>query len=164
MLNLISRLYRNEKRYREAGLPAQQRREARLKEAPRWLGRIRKVALYCQRKSLPKSALGQAVFYLLAHWDSLTEWTNHGEVEIDNNLIENAIRPSAIGKKNWLFIGHPGAGDKSAVIYSIVVSCQRHGIDPFAYLKDVLRKLPSMTNQDDLNPLLPNNWKPSIQV
>jgi len=164
MLTLISRLYRNEKRYREAALSAQQRREARLKEAPRWLGRIRKVALYCQRKSLPKSALGQAVFYLLAHWECLTEWINHGEVEIDNNLIENAIRPSAIGKKNWLFIGHPGAGDKSAVIYSIVVSCQRHGIDPFAYLKDVLRKLPSMTNQDDLNPLLPNNWKPSIQV
>lgn len=83
----------------------------------------------------------------------------HGESEIDNNLIENAIRPSAVGKKNFLFIGSPEAGQRSAVIYSIIVSCERHGIDPLAYMTDVLEKLPSMTNQDDYSPLLPSNWK-----
>ena len=83
----------------------------------------------------------------------------HGESEIDNNLIENAIRPSAVGKKNFLFIGSPEAGQRSAIIYSIVVSCERHGIDPLAYMTDVLEKLPSMSNQDDLTPLLPSNWK-----
>ena len=74
---------------------------------------------------------------------------------------ENAIRPSAIGKKNWLFIGHPDAGDRTAIIYSLVVSCQRRGIDPFAYLKDVLARLHAMTNRDDLSLLTPANWKPA---
>jgi hypothetical protein len=73
--------------------------------------------------------------------------------------VKNAIRPSAIGKKNWLFIGHPDAGQRSAIIYSIVVSCQRRGIDPLAYLRDVLTRLPKMTTRDDLDAITPANWK-----
>jgi transposase len=65
-----------------------------------------------------------------------------GRVEIDNNLVENAIRPTAIGKKNYLFFGDAGAGQRSAIIYSIVESCRRRGIDPHAYLRDVLARLP----------------------
>jgi hypothetical protein len=72
-----------------------------------------------------------------------------------------ALRTAEGNKKNWLFIGHPDAGQRSAIIYSMVVSCQRHGKDPFAYLKDVLTRLPLMTNQDDLSPLLPVNWQPA---
>lgn len=64
-------------------------------------------------------------------------------------------------EKNWLFIGHPDAGQRSAIIYSLVVSCQRHGKDPLAYLRDVLGRLPSLTNQDDLTPLTPAGWQPS---
>jgi transposase len=63
-------------------------------------------------------------------------------LEIDNNFIENAIRPSALGKHNWLFIGHPEAGERSAVIYALPGSCRRHGINPFDYLKDVFTRLP----------------------
>jgi hypothetical protein len=85
----------------------------------------------------------------------------HHQTRLDNNLVENAIRPSAIGKKNWLFIGHPGAGQRSAIIYSIVVSCQRLGKDPLAYLRDVLNRLPTMTNQDDLAALTPARWQPA---
>ncbi len=95
----------------------------------------------------------------LAKLPELLVQLEHGESEIDNNLIENAIRPSAVGKKNFLFIGSPEAGQRSAVIYSIIVSCERHGIDPLAYMTDVLEKLPSMSNQDDYSPLLPSNWK-----
>jgi hypothetical protein len=62
--------------------------------------------------------------------------------------------------KNWLFIGHPDAGQRSAIIYSIVISCQRHEKDPLDYLRDVLTRLPTMSNQDDLAPLLPINWQP----
>ncbi len=58
----------------------------------------------------------------------------------------------------WLFIGHPEAGDRSAIIYSVIGSCRRHGIDPLIYLRDVLTRLPSMTNHDDVTPLLPSNW------
>ena len=91
----------------------------------------------------------------------LTTHLDHGaDPKLDNNLVENAIRPSALGKKNWLFIGHPDAGQRSAIIYSIVVSCQRHGKDPLAYLRDVLTRLPTMTNQDDLSPLTPRHWVP----
>ena len=67
-------------------------------------------------------------------------------MEIDNNLVENAIRPTAIGKKNWLFIGEAEAGQRSAIIYTVIESCRRRGIDPYTYLKDVLTRLPKMTN------------------
>jgi len=73
--------------------------------------------------------------------------------------MENAIRPTAIGKKNWMFIGHPQAGERSAIIYSIVGSCQRHNIDPLLYLRDVLTRLPTMSNQDDLASLCPGQWQ-----
>ena len=114
-----------------------------------------------QRKALPQSGLGQACAYLLGHWAPLTAHLQHSQTHLDNNLVENAIRQSAIGKKNWLFIGHPDAGQRSAIIYSLVVSCQRHGKDPLAYLRDVLTRLPAMTNQDDLAALTPARWLPS---
>ena len=108
---------------------------------------------------LPKSGLGQACAYLLGHWAPLTAHLRHGQTRLDTNWIENAIRPSKLGAKNWLFVGHPEAGDRAAVIYSLVVSCQRHGHDPHAYLKDVLTRLPSMTTNDDLTSLLPGSWQ-----
>ncbi len=82
--------------------------------------------------------------------DALVAHCNHGETRLDTNLLKNAIRPSAIGKKNFLFIGHPDAGDRSAIIYAIVVSSQRRGVDPLAHLRDILSRLPNLTNRDDL--------------
>ena len=80
-----------------------------------------------------------------------------GRVEIDNNQIENAIRPSALGKKKWLFFGEAGAGERGAILYTVIESCRRRGIDPYAYLKDVLTRLPWMTNRQTVV-LLPANW------
>jgi transposase len=71
---------------------------------------------------------------------------NDGRLEIDNNLIENAIRSTAVGKKNWLFIGEAAARERSAVLYTIIENCRRRRIDPYGYLKDVFTRLPSMTN------------------
>lgn len=88
----------------------------------------------------------------------MTAHLRHGQTRIDNNAIENAIRPSAVGKKNWLFIGHPEAGQRSAILYSLILSCQRHGKDPLTYLRDLFTRLPRMTSRDDLTPLLPRNW------
>ena len=68
---------------------------------------------------------------------------NDGVLEIDSNLIENSIRPSALGKKNFLFFGHPEAGERSAVIYTLLGSCRRHGLNPFDYLKDLFTRLPA---------------------
>jgi transposase len=96
-----------------------------------------------RRQTLPQELLGQAIDYTLKRWEALNRFVDNSVLEIDNNLIENAIRPSALGKRNWLFIGHPEAGERSAVIYTLLGSCRRHGINPFDYLKDLFTRLPS---------------------
>jgi hypothetical protein len=73
----------------------------------------------------------------------LNQFVKDGNLEIDNNLIENSIRPSALGKKNFLFFGHPEARERSAIIYTLLGSCRRHGIKPFDYLKDLFTRLPA---------------------
>jgi hypothetical protein len=161
-LRLIARLYRLEREWDEAKIEPAARAKLRATGFARTLAWLRTLAQRLREQRLPQSLLGKACDYLLGHWEPLTAHLRHGQTKLDNNLIENAIRPSAIGKKNWLFIGHPGAGQRSAIIYSIVVSCQRHGKDPLAYLRDVLTRLPAMTNQDDLTPLLPANWQPAV--
>lgn len=125
---------------------------------------LHRLAKWVQARVLPKSLLGQACAYLLNQWEPLSAHLHHGESRLDNNLIENAIRPSCIGKKNWLFIGHPDAGQRSAILYSVIVSCQRHGKDPLAYLRDVLTRLPRMSTRDDLSVLLPRNWTAPSEV
>ena len=113
-----------------------------------------------QARVLPRSGLGYACTYLLGHWAPLTAHLRHHHTTLDTNSVENAIRPSKLGAKNWLFVGHPDAGDRPAVIYLLVVSGQRHGYNPQDYLRDVLSRLPAMTTSDDLRSLLPSQWKP----
>ena len=112
---------------------------------------------------LPKSPLGRAIDYTLGLWPKLEIFLRHGEVEIDNNGIENAIRPTAVGKKNWLFVGGEDTGERGAVIYTLIESAKRRGHEPYAYLKDVLERLPGMKNTDDLDDLLPANWRPASE-
>ena len=81
-------------------------------------------------------------------------------MEIDNHLVENAIRLTALGKKNWLFVGEAGAGQRGAIHYSVIESCRRRKIDPYAYLRDVLTRLPSMTTRQ-IEEVVPANWAPS---
>jgi len=159
ILLIIGWLYECEALWDENKLTASNRKRHRKKHYTRKLYWLKKIALGLRQRVLPKSGLGKACDYLLKYWEPLTRHLEHGETRLDNNLVENAIRPSAIGKKNWLFVGHPGAGQRSAIIYSIVISCQRRGIDPLAYLRDVLSRLPQMTTRDDLSPLLPANWQ-----
>ncbi len=159
VLRLIGQLYRLEAQWDEAQV-GEQRAALRQENFVRPLRWLRRVALGLKQQALPRSLLGKACSYLLEHWDVLVAHQQHAFTRLDNNLVENAIRPSAIGKKNWLFIGHPDAGQRSAIIYSLVVSCQRHGKDPLAYLRDVLGRLPAMNNQDDLTPLTPAAWQP----
>lgn len=160
VLRIIGWLYECEALWDANNLTVSNRRRHRQKHYPRKLYWLKKVATGLRAKARPKSGLGKACDYLLRHWEALTRHLEYGETRIDNNLVENAIRPSAIGKKNWLFIGHPDAGQRSAIIYSIVVSCQRRKIDPLLYLRDVLTRLPAMTTRDDLDALTPANWKP----
>jgi transposase len=160
VLRLIGKLYQLEREWDEAQV-GDARAALRQKHFARPLCWLRRIAVGLRSQVLPRSQLGKACSYLLDHWNALVAHQQHSFTRLDNNLVENAIRPSAIGKKNWLFIGHPGAGQRSAIIYSLVVSCQRHGKDPLAYLRDVLRRLPTMSNQDNLAPLTPAQWQPS---
>lgn len=161
VLLIIGWLYECEACWDENKLNAAQRQRHRRKHYPRRLYWLKKLATGIRERMPPKSGLAKACDYLLRYWDALAAHVDHGETRLDNNLVENAIRPSAIGKKNWLFIGHPDAGQRSAIIYSIVVSCQRHRKDPLTYMRDVLTRLPRMTNQDDLDALTPSHWTPA---
>jgi len=110
-----------------------------------------------RRKTLPQGLLGQAIDYTLKRWTALNQFITDGILEIDNNKIENSIRPSALGKRNWMFIGHPDAGERSAVIYTLLGSCRRHGINPFDYLKDLFTRLPSAKNSQ-IKEFAPAAW------
>jgi transposase len=162
-LRLIGRMYNRERAWDEQKLePVQRARERSQPEGLlRTMESLKRLALRTRERVLPKSLIAKACDYLIGQWAPLSAHLHHGETRLDNNLVENAIRPSCIGKKNWLFIGHPEAGQRSAILYSLIVSCQRHGKDPIAYLKDILNKLPKMTNRDDLRSLMPSAWKPS---
>jgi transposase len=115
------------------------------------------VRLKTVRRYLPQSLLGKAIDYALNQWSALLVFLDDGRLEIDNNLVENAIRPTAIGKKNWLFFGEADAGERSAILYTIIESCRRRGIDPLAYLRDVFTRLPSMTNWQ-IKDITPGAW------
>jgi len=96
---------------------------------------------------LPPSGMGKAIAYGLNHYERLRRFLQEGRIEIDNNLTGNRFRPNAIGRRNCLFIGHPEAGQRSAVLYTIMASCRRLGINPREYLRDALERLPSLTRQ-----------------
>ena len=105
------------------------------------------------------SAGAKAMDYTLKRWDALTRFLEDPQLAIDNNLIENKMRPIAIGRKNWLFAGSLRAGKRSAAIMSLIQSAKMNGHDPFLYLKDVLERLPTQKNHL-IHELLPHNWQP----
>ena len=153
----IRSLYRIEDKIRE--LPSAQRYDQRRQQAPEIWNAMKARATELQPTLLPQSTMGKALNYFLNEYDALTGYLEDGRFEIDNNLVENSIRPTAVGRKRWLFIGHPDAGWRSAVLYSLLVSCRRRGINPNDYLTDVLRRLPHAT-VSELDSLLPANWTP----
>jgi len=155
----MRQLYRLERELKDCS--PEERRKGRLQKAPAiWLAMKRRAeAIRADPRVLPKSTLGNAVRYLLNEYTALVGYLRDGRFEIDSNLVENDVRPSAVGKKRWLFIGHPDAGWRSAVIYTLIQSCRRYGINPQEYLTDVLERLPSMTS-GQVRELLPANWKP----
>ena len=111
-----------------------------------------------QSEVLPKSPLGEAIGYARSNWTALTRYTEDGDLSIDNNAAENALRPVALGRKNWLFAGSNEGGRTGATLMTLVASCKRHGLDPFAYLRDLLTRLPA-TPIHQLDEFLPDDWK-----
>jgi transposase len=159
LLHQIQQLYRIEARLREHRAGPALRAAVRASESRPLVKRIERalVKLKAGKHHLPQGLLGIAMDYTLGQWRTLEIYLADGRVEIDNNLVENAIRPTAIGKKNWLFVGEADAGERSAIIYTVIECCRRHGLDPFAYLREVLTRLPNMTNQQ-IPEVIPAAW------
>jgi hypothetical protein len=114
----IGLLYAVEKKLRQQKAGPELRQAVRAWQSRPVLTRLHLAMELVRRRTLPEGLLGQAIDYALVRWECLTRYVADGALEIDNNLIENAIRPSALGKKNWLFIGHPTAGERSAILYT----------------------------------------------
>jgi transposase len=160
MLVLIGDLYQIEQRAKEQNLNREQIQALRQKESQPILEVIEKRLALWEPQVLPKSPIGQAIGYAQGQWQALLRYTQDGLLSIDNNLAERTLRMVAIGRKNWLFVGHDNGGHRAAIIYSLVASCKLCGIDPFAYLRDVLERI-STHPASRIAELLPRNWKSS---
>jgi transposase len=156
LMRQIRHLYRIERQLRKSRSGPQLRAAVRAHQAKPVYARLHRVIsrLKIKRRYLPRSGMGLALDYALNLWLPLGVYLDEGRVEIDQNLVENAIRPTALGKKNWLFIGEAEAGQRSAILYTIVECCRRRGLDPQAYLRDIFTRLPHATNWqiDSLTP------------
>src|SRR5690606_6265468 len=156
----IQRLYAVEAMAREQGMSPQQRKELRLdrslpviNEFGKWMAQqIR------DRHILPKSQIGKAFAYSMARWDQLSAYLHDGMLEIDNNLIENTIRPLALGRKNYLFAGSHDAAQRAAIMYSFFAICKKHEVNPYEWLKYTLENIMDI-NHKDIRDLYPQNYK-----
>ena len=155
----LQRLYAIERNLRHA--PADHRCQVRQQRAKPILDALEKWLR--KNPGLPKSRWGRAVRYSLKRWEKLTRYVDNGEVEIDNNLVENAIRPLALGRKNSLFSGSHGAAQRHAVVYSLLGTCLMHDVNPEEWLTDVLTRIPTHPNSR-VDELLPHNWKELRQL
>lgn len=154
MLKHIRYLYLVERRARDDGLTYEQRYKFRQRHAARQLKNIRRWLVTNKAQVLPKSSIGKAIDYTLNLWTRLARYVDDGRFELDNNLVENSIRPVALGRKNYLFAGsHNGAG-WAAVLYTLLATAGLKGLEPKSWLKGLLKKLPDYP-MNKLEELLP---------
>ncbi len=160
VLKEIQKLYMIERFAKNANLTFEERKNLRLDNALPILNALSKWMVEKLKQTLPKSPMGRALKYTIPRWDNLLAYLYDGHLEIDNNLVENAIRPNAIGRKNYLFAGSHQAAQRAAMFYSFFGSCRRNKINPFDWLKDVLERIPEH-KANKLHELLPQSWQKS---
>ena len=161
MLALIQLLYKVEAKAGGLDPPAIQK--LRQEESRPILERIQAQVEQDARVALPQSALGEAVTYATNQWSSLTRYVEDGRLHIDNNAAERALRCVAVGRKNWLFAGSPAGGKRAAVLYSLIRTCKQQGVEPFAYLRDVLERI-STHPASRIAELTPGGWMAARSV
>jgi len=150
-------LYGIERRGKEGNMSATQLLELRQQEAVPVLQRLKPWLQENYSRVLPKSPIGKAIAYSLPRWDRLSLYATDGRLQIDNNPIENAIRPVALGRKNFLFAGSNEGGRRLALFYSLLASCKKQQVNPWEYLKDILEQMPT-TKTSQIRNLLPDRW------
>lgn len=163
VLNKMQLLYAIEEDMRDNNCTWEERTKIRQEKAAPILQEIEKWLTREHPYTPSSSPLGQAISYTLPRWKGLSAYVQHGQIEIDNNLAENAIRPIAIGRKNYLFAGSHQAAEMTAAMYSFMAICKKNDVNEFEWLKDVLQRIQSH-KQKDLYQLLPNNWKNFINT
>lgn len=159
-LSLIKILYHTEEQARQLKLSAEQRLELRLKESKPVFDLFGQWLQGQYDKTTPTSPIGGAIHYALQRWNNMTLLFVNGQIEIDNNLVENIIRPAAIGRKNYLFCGSHESAQRTAMFYTFFAACKHHDVDPEKWLTDVLSRIHDH-KVSQLHELLPHNWKPA---
>jgi hypothetical protein len=148
LIRLINILFAYEREYKKESLGKVAIERRRQSESAMTIKMIKRILDYSRERFLPQGKFGTAIHYGLNQWTQLLEYLNNGNVQISTNLVENAIRPVALGRKNWLFIGHQDAGERAAILYSLLGSCKSHGVDPADYLRDTLNRMLHAKVQD----------------
>lgn len=159
LLDRISDLYQIEAEIR--GTPPDIRRRRRQEQSRPQIDALRGVIDDALRRLSPKSAMAKALAYGRKRWDALTRFLDEGSAEIDNNIAERAIRSIAIGRKNWLFAGSVAGGERAAAIYSVIETAKLNGIEPQAYIADVIEKIAAGWPASRWDELMPWNWQPT---
>ena len=154
----ISQLYDVEREVKY--LSADERLQVRQRESKPLADAFHQWMLMQRQRITDGSATAKALDYTLKRWTALTQFVDDAQLPIDNNWIENQIRPIAIGRNNWLFAGSLRAGQRAAAVMSLIQSAKLNGHDPYAYLKDVLVRLPTQKNSQ-IEELLPHRWQPA---
>jgi len=153
ILAWIGKLYGLERSW--VGLSPEERRDARARHSAPILEKIE--AWLVQQSVPPKTLLGKAIGYLRSEWPRLTVFLEDGRLPLDNNGVENAIRPFALGRKSWLFSDSVAGAESSAALYGLAETAQLNGLNPYAYFKWIFTQLPAASGEDDIEALLPWN-------
>jgi transposase len=135
----------------------------RRRRSRRILNRLKKQLEKEKPKHLPEGPMGRAITYAQNQWSTLEVFLTDPKLRLDNNLSENSLRIMALGRKNFLFVGHDVAGDNLAALQTIVATCRLHGVNPYDYIRDVLIRVQSHP-ASRLDELLPFNWKASSRT
>ena len=163
ILELIGRLYAVEHRGKAESVSPERLLSWRHRHSRHRLGRLRRELDRLSLSVLPRSPLGLAIRYTLNNWKALNRYTEAPYLSIDNNHSERQIKQMVIGRKNWLFAGSEGGAENAAILFSVVVSCKLHGVDPFAYLRDVLMRIQTHP-ASRVGELIPREWQKRFGV
>lgn len=162
-LGLIQQLYAVERQAKENELSPEQIKALRLNESLPVINELGKWIFNEEKKTLPKSQIGKAMRYAMERWDKLSAYLQDGSLLIDNNLVENAIRPIALGRKNYLFAGSHDAATRAGMLYSFLAICKKHEVNPMQWLKYTLENIMSI-NHKNIRDLYPQNYKKLIEA
>ena len=158
VMRKIQELYAIEREARESGLSSAQRKELRLDKSLPIMNELGKKIAEMYKTAVPKSPMGIALNYAILRWDNLLNYLYDGSLEIDNNWVENAIRPNALGRKNYLFAGSHEGAKRAAMFYSFFGTCKKNNVNPYQWLKRVLQLIPEYP-ANKIGDLLPQNLK-----